>query len=126
VLGRIREKIEQNNRSLIKFFATRLPEYWSVFAGLAAEAIERGSSNGWRTFLETSAISSYYGAIKIAINAAHLAILKVYLFDYQQIGISLLRSSARKSVGVPTLNCFAIARHATPCARNERAWRQAP
>lgn len=50
-------EIEQKNRSLIKTFASRFPEYQSAFAGLVAEATERGGTNGWRTVMNNSAIS---------------------------------------------------------------------
>ena len=53
------KEIEQKNRSLIKLFADRFPEYSSVFGGLVAEATERGGTNGWRTVLDNSAIRGH-------------------------------------------------------------------
>lgn len=52
-------EIEKKNRSLIKLFAGRFPEYSSVFGGLVAEATERGETNGWRTILDNSAIRGH-------------------------------------------------------------------
>lgn len=52
-------EIERTNRSLIKTFAARFPEYQSAFAGLVVEATERGGTNGWRTVMENSAISGH-------------------------------------------------------------------
>jgi len=49
-------EVEQKNRSLIKLFAARFPEYSSVFGGLVVEATERGGTKGWRTVLDNSAI----------------------------------------------------------------------
>jgi len=51
------KEIEQKNRALIRLFAERFPEYSSVFAGLVAEATERGGTNGWRTVLDNEAIA---------------------------------------------------------------------
>ena len=53
------KEIEQKNRSLIKLFADRFPEYSSVFGGFVAEATERGGTNGWRTVLDNSAIRGH-------------------------------------------------------------------
>ena len=53
------KEIEQKNRSLIKLFAERFPEFSSVFAGLVAEATEHGGTNGWRTVLDNSAIRGH-------------------------------------------------------------------
>jgi hypothetical protein len=52
-------EIEQKNRSLIKTFASRFPEYQNAFAGLVAEATESGGTNGWRTVMENSAINGH-------------------------------------------------------------------
>ena len=53
------KEIEQKNRSLIKLFADRFPEYSSVFGGFVAEATERGGTNGWRTVSDNSALHRY-------------------------------------------------------------------
>lgn len=52
-------EVEQKNRSLIKVFAGRFPEYSAVFSGLVVEATERGGTNGWRTVLDNSAIKGH-------------------------------------------------------------------
>jgi hypothetical protein len=49
-------EIEQRNKKLISTFAKRFPEYSDVFGGLAAEAMVRDGSNGWRTIQENAAI----------------------------------------------------------------------
>jgi hypothetical protein len=52
-------EVEQKNRSLMKVFAGRFPEYSEVFGGLVVEATERGGTNGWRTVLDNSAIKGH-------------------------------------------------------------------
>lgn len=43
------EEVDQEDRKLIESFASAVPEYSAVFAGIIAEAHEVGGSAGYRT-----------------------------------------------------------------------------
>ena len=50
--------VEKKNQLLIRTFAKRFPEYASVFAGLIADANERGTNRIWRTVVDNADMHS--------------------------------------------------------------------